>query len=880
MRHTLLILFIVLISTSLYAQQTVQRDNGNVGGAYLNLNPDAEESCILEPDGPCDIVSIQAYISGGPGQMQIVICGDPSEGLLPPTGWVWSYNAYGVVNYTHSGTAGWVNIDISSLALKSDGYDRFVVMHRSYPGGPRFTIDNQGQTQPPNSFIMDPNFNNSLGFPGLYNTAGGHYMVRLQVKYLYPLGPGSQPPPNPTFDDFTVLAGLTDGGGNPIPSARCSVADWNNDGWDDIVIGSNWFQNNGNGTFMNVSGQIGITANGCTFGDIDNDGDLDVYAVNGGTNDKIWRNDGNGSFTDITAATQIINDAPTVTPIWFDYNRDGYLDLYISNGRRTVNNQEVYFQDALWENNHNGTFTDVTIPSGIAAMEPAPFQDCWGAAPCDYNHDGWVDIFVATYRLAPDRLYKNEGNGTFTDVGPLTGAQGIPTASPDYFGHGIGCDFTDMNADGLIDLIVGNLGHPDYRGQFSNPSLLFLNDGPTNFLMRDKHMDMGLKFKELNAGVVSLDFDLDGHNDLFHCQYSYNPFGGSEPYRYSRLYRNTGPPDFKLKDETWELGALVHGAWTAVRGDFDRDGDVDLVVASPREYVKLFRNLVSPQGDYVAIRLKGSPVNNVVADGYGAKVNLYFTGGGKRIQHLMGGGSGTTASQNSNELIFGLGQNTIDRIEILWPNGGRVTYTGLQNNMNYTLHYNGTVTPIELAAFTARVDGNNNVMLTWKTVSETSNAGFEVQRSADGEQFEKIGFVQGNGTTTLPQLYTFTDKIDEVTYYRLKQIDYDGTYEYSNIIQAQPAVPVRLDLAQNYPNPFSESTSIAFTLPSAGDVELAIHDPLGRLVKTVVAGTLESGNHTYTWNGTDAAGERVAAGAYFYTLKANGITSSKRLNVR
>jgi hypothetical protein len=122
--------------------------------------------------------------------------------------------------------------------------------------------------------------------------------------------------------------------------------------------------------------------------------------------------------------------APTVTPLFLDYDRDGDLDLFIANGRSESNGQEVYFQDKLWRND-NGTFTDVTTESKIALGERSPFHDTWGASVVDVDNDGWTDIFVATYRLAPDRLYRNKRDGTFEEISVASGVQGMPTTEPD-----------------------------------------------------------------------------------------------------------------------------------------------------------------------------------------------------------------------------------------------------------------------------------------------------------------------------------------------------------------------------------------------------------------------------------------------------------------
>lgn len=677
--------FLLVLST-LSAQVTLLRDNGTPKG--IHNNPGWEESVILQPEGPCSVVAVEIYFAGSsPASDTIFVVGDPSEGAVPPTGWVWSYNTLVppfVIQY--DGTPGWKRFDLSEMNIRSDGYDRIILQHRIDQGGLNWFVDNDAQSQPYGSFLMDPNTNNSLGFPGSYYLASGDFMVRLVVEYDFPQGEGSAPPPAPTMVEATREAGITDDAGEYITSSRVSVADWNGDGWDDIAAGSRFFQNNGDGTFTRVD--PGISASASVWGDYDNDGDLDCYAARGGTNDDyLYRNNGDGTFTEVIAESGISNPAPTITPIWFDYDHDGFLDLFISNGRTGDFPNEIFYQDKLWINNGDGTFTDVTEAIGLAAGEPDPNYDCWGASPTDYNGDGWTDIFVATYRLAPDQLYRNEQGLGMTDVGAEAGVRGEPTADPSLFGHGIGTEWADYNNDGLIDLTVGNLGHPDWRGRVSNPSLVYRNDGAPDYRFTEVHRNLGIKFYEMNAGVVWGDFDQDGYQDLFHCQYSYQKEGASgEPRRLSRLYRSGGPEaGWAMQDITWHTGLLVHGAWTAARLDYDRDGDLDLVVASPREALHLYRNEMQHQGNSIVIRLKGDAGRKIPQDGYGTRVTV-FSGDAQYFRELQGGGSGATGSQNSNALHFGVGDVEVaDSIRVQWPDGTAKVYLNVETDREYLM---------------------------------------------------------------------------------------------------------------------------------------------------------------------------------------------------
>jgi hypothetical protein len=683
---------IVMTASPAWSQDVlISRDNGVSMGAYYNAPSFTNESVIISFDGPCQILEIQIYYLGpNPALDTLVIAGDASEGVVPPTHWVWSYNTLIdpiIVNY--NGVAGWKTIDVRDRNLRSDGYDRMVIQHWIKPSGPWFSVDSDAQTTPYWSFIMNPTETNQLGGPGRYYLSTNDFMVRVLVRYDFPLGNSSQPPPEPVLRNVAVEAGLTRND-QPINSAIASVADWDNDGWDDISIGNNYFRNRGDGAFENVTSTIGIGNGQAVWGDFDNDGYVDAYVVSGGDGDRLYRNNGNGTFTDVTAASGLSNPAPTVTPVWLDYNNDGHLDLFIANGRREASGQETYFQDKLWKNNGDGTFTDVTVSSGIAAAEPAPYLDCWGATACDYNNDGLTDIFVATYRLAPDLLYRNNGDGTFTEVGAQTGVRGVPTASPQYFGHGMGADFGDFDNDGWSDLAVGNLGHPDWRGAVSNPSLIFRNNNGTTFTSVGK--DMGLKFYEMNSGITWADLDNDGYLDLWQSQYAYQAAGTSgEPFRYSRVYMNQGPPDFRLVERTWQFGSVIHGAWTVSRLDFDNDGDIDLLVASPRGGVALFRNDIPRRGDWISMRLEGKPEVGVTQSAFGTRVVVY-AGGSMFTRTLSTSSAGSRAATNSTELHFGLGfVSIIDSVVLHYSNGVTRTLTSLQPNRRYRIPYSGDI---------------------------------------------------------------------------------------------------------------------------------------------------------------------------------------------
>lgn len=184
------------------------------------------------------------------------------------------------------------------------------------------------------------------------------------------------------------------------------------------------------------------------------------------------------------------------------------------------------------------------------------------------------------------------------------------------------------------------------------------------------------------------------------------------------------------------------------------------------------------------------------------------------------------------------------------------------------------IVPVELTSFAANVIGST-VKLNWSTATETNNRGFEIERKSENSNWQNIGFVSGAGTTTKQNNYSFTDKPAVGKYfYRLRQVDFDGTFEYSSVVEAEIAAPAEFKLNQNYPNPFNPSTTISFTLPKATNAKLLIYNQIGQKVAELVNKNLEAGIYNFNW---DAAGQ--SSGLYFYELQTNEFKSVKKMTL-
>ncbi|OYT15600.1 MAG: hypothetical protein B7C24_12190 [Bacteroidetes bacterium 4572_77] len=681
-------------SISLYSGiEIYQVDNGEIAG--YSTTDDWEEACLLKPEAPCMLHSVKIYLKGGEACKDTIwIAQDPTDGNQPPTIWVMHYAAYSRRIFDYTGE-GWYEFVVSDAEIKIGGHTRLAILHHCGKGRPGLAYDTEpngsGGYKNISNYITDvytpnPNFYNIAGT--LMYAAKGHYLCRLMVEYLE--DPDNKP--SPTMLDVTTNAGLIKtADSTPLKNPMGSVADWNNDGFDDIATAGQFMQNNGDGTFTNVSASIGVKGNYTVWGDIDNDGFIDCFVNGGGLNDLIFYNNGDGTFSKGTN-TELQMDHPNVTPLLFDYNRDGYLDIFMACGRRTIAGSEVYFPDQLFKNNGDRTFENVTASAGIEAGEQ-PAMDCWGASVCDFNSDGWIDVYVNTYRLARDLLYKNNGDGTFSEIGKASGAAGMPTSDPNYFGHGMGSDWGDYDNDGDYDVIVGNLGHPDSRGLVSNPSLVLRNDGFDTEKFTNVTNDARMLFFEMNGGVLFADLNNDSYLDIVHALYSYHQkTSGDVAENHTRFYQNAGPDkDFRMIEKTWEWGADIHGAWVALRTDYDNDGDMDIYVCSGKDNNKLFENQLPESGNWSTIRLVGDIASGMNSLAYGAEV-IVSIDDKNYVRSLPGSISNGRTSQSTNAIHFGIGdQSKIDRIMVLWNNQAN-DVTEIQNppvNMILKIGKNG-----------------------------------------------------------------------------------------------------------------------------------------------------------------------------------------------
>lgn len=476
------------------------------------------------------------------------------------------------------------------------------------------------------------------------------------------------------FADITEEAGLAGVGGSHI-----SWIDYDNDGYEDILIGSkHLFRNNGppDWNFTKVTESAGISESKGgfgIFGDYDNDGYLDFH-----TGEMLWHNNGDGTFTDVTQeAGNICDTFPTPAAAWGDYDGDGYIDLYIANGEYYEDENYTFFPDFLWHNEGDGTFTDVTDEAGIDSLHRFWAGEDWcygrGVAWADYDEDGDLDIYVANYRLCPNFLWQNNSDGTFTDVAQSADVIGKPYALA--YGHSIAASWGDLDNDCHLDLFVANLAHKDPdRGRYCDDSYLFHNNGPPDWNFTDIRKGSGIPiipirkvhpsgyyWDELHDGIGLGDYDNDGDLDLYITQVYDLEFA------FSFFYENNG--DLTFTDVTEDAKVKLWDCWGPVWCDYDQDGDLDLIVYGSAKYpiesreVHLFKNNGN-NNHWLEIRLIGKNSNRTAI---GARVKT-VAGDLKQIRQVEGGtGNGC---QHSLILHFGLSTyKNVDTVYVRWPSG-------------------------------------------------------------------------------------------------------------------------------------------------------------------------------------------------------------------
>ena len=445
--------------------------------------------------------------------------------------------------------------------------------------------------------------------------------------------------------------------------------------------------------FTDVTSAAGITlrsyAMGAAVGDIDNDGDLDLFVSAFGA-DTLYRNNGNGTFTDATREAGVSDPLWSTSAAFLDYDRDRDLDLFVANyldftiadnkichdpvGARDYCSPRAYrpVPDRLYRNDGRGRFVDVTQPAGIARAD----GNGLGVTAGDYNGDGWLDLYVANDATA-NQLWINRHDGTFVDEGLLSGAALNVAGNPE---GSMGIASGDFDADGDEDLFVTNI--------IAETFAFYVNDGKAAF--DDRRVGAGLARPTAaftGFGTDWFDYDNDGWLDLFIANGAVNVIesqrGQPAPYRMrNQLFRNTGRGRF---DETSAAAgppfARAEIGRGAAFGDVDNDGDVDVLVTNNNGPARLLLNRSNTGNHWVQVRLRDDTGERF---GMGARIGIERTGQPTLWRRVKTDGSYLSASDI--RVHVGLGASTrIDAVIVDWPDGVRERWTKVAADRLVTL---------------------------------------------------------------------------------------------------------------------------------------------------------------------------------------------------
>lgn len=509
-------------------------------------------------------------------------------------------------------------------------------------------------------------------------------------------------------------------GGKFLPETMgsgCAFLDYDGDGWQDVLLinGMDWpahrrtrtamclYHNNRNGTFTDVTRRAGLDIEmygmGVAVADYNNDGFPDIFVTCVGQN-RLFKNTGRGTFLDVTHESGLAGrEAFSTSALWFDFDRDGFLDLFVCNyvkwspaqdvfcsldgKHKSYCTPEAYRGETCWlfRNRGNGTFEDATATSGIFDTSSKSL----GVAMVDYDEDGWPDLMVAN-DTQPNKLYRNQRNGTFKDVAVEAG---IAFSNDGKARAGMGVAVGDFNGSGRSGIAITNfddemvgLYRPLGKGLYEDVAV---------------QSGVGLPSKNtLGFGCVFADMNLDGALDLVvangHIDETVRNIRGNVGYAQSpQLFLNDGTGKFR------DVASEVGGAFARPKvgrglcyGDFDRDGDLDLLMTTNNGPAYLFRNDQLSHNRAIRFRLTGVKSNR---DAIGARVQIFH---GESSQSRLVKSGSSYLSQSELPVTFGLGQrDRVDRVVLNWPSGRTEEYKNLASGKLYQCVEGKGITPLD-----------------------------------------------------------------------------------------------------------------------------------------------------------------------------------------
>jgi len=585
--------------------------------------------------------------------------------------------------------------------------------------------------------------------------------------------------------------------------------------------------------FTNVTSQVNADDPGksltVSFNDYNGDNKPDLLIGNGNKPNTLLRNDGN-VFTDVTKKTGLLNEEIGTktwagsSVIFGDYDNDGDLDIFISTDAWPPDPEFQPCRSYLYRNNGDGTFTDVTVKAGVTGLETGSY----GAVFVDYDNDGFLDLYIVNLG-DPNILYHNNGDGTFTDVtekaGVGAGAEGESSS--------VAAIFFDADGDGDLDLYAINA--------FGPLSFFYENNGDGTF--KDRSDSSGLADPGDPTGVAAADYDNDGDLDIYIANY----------FKPNRLYRNNG--DGTFTDVASEAGVDFEGESRAVTFfDYDNDGYIDLLLTVGDEKPILFRNLDGSRfedvSDQVGLNEKMRPTAALAADyDLDGDLDLYLANSGHADKGMP---------------------------NALYRNDGGNSGNWLQVCVKSKYHIDGIGAQVKLIAGNAskmtEISGGCGTYQGWLI----AHFGLAQRKWVEGVE---VRFPNGTVVRTN----------QPVKPNQLLVVSEDGFEAFVPAgVTPEDKKPVRLAeikrfaLFQNYPNPFNPETWIPFAIAKESEVTISIYDASGKLIRMLELGVKKAGAYTSKdeaayWDGRNDYGDRVSSGLYFYTIKAGDFTRTRKM---
>ncbi len=487
--------------------------------------------------------------------------------------------------------------------------------------------------------------------------------------------------------------------------AGAAFFDFDGDGWQDILLinSKDWtpkgrksisalYRNNKNGTFTDVTAGSGLDVEmygiGVAVADYDNDGRDDVYitALEG---DRLFHNEGNGKFKDITKGSGIDNANFATSAAWFDYDRDGKLDLFVANYVQWTQKGDIWCsldgaaKSYCTPESYKGTRSKLYHNLGGGKFEDVSVKagvgdvtsKSLGITVIDFDADGWPDLFVSN-DTQPNKLYHNNKNGTFTETGM---SAGVAYGEDGVARGAMGTDWADYDRTGRAHLLIGNFSNQMLGLYHNEGNGLFVDEAPLSTIGRDSLLYLAF-------GVFFFDYDLDGYPDILTANgHIEEEIGRVQPkikYREPPLlFRNLGAKKFEnvsaKMGPTFQTPMVARGA---IYADIDHDGDLDVLFTNNAGPARLFRNDGGNKNHWLCVKTVGTKSNR---DGIGAVVRIE-SAGGKQWSAVRSGSS--YASQSDLALTFGLGKDTsVTSISVEWPSGTKQSFKNIAANKLVTI---------------------------------------------------------------------------------------------------------------------------------------------------------------------------------------------------